>query len=399
MFGLREKINLRIYGSKDTVIKLLGYVSFFSALFAIALLLYYYGFPQSDESAHLVINIIKLVLGYFVFQYVLRLFYSFDVLELIKANWFEGLLVFLLIFDGISLYVFNIPLLQVTMAKLGIQNIKVYYLIFIQLYLLLVAVVELIKTGYELKNININPSASLILSLLVLSFVGAGLLVMPEMTTKEGSMRFFDALFTSVSAISQTGLIVVNTGAYFTFKGHLVIMFLIQVGALGIISFGTFFASYMSKGLSLKRLTSFHDFFVSDIKINTKDLFRQIIYYTIIIDVLGAAMIFFFWGSGVHFESLGNKIFFSVFHSVSAFCNAGFSLYGNSLYEEGLRHAYLLHLSVIVLIFLGSLGYPTLIDLFGVKNIKERRKRPWKGWRIDTKISVYTSVGLIIFGL
>jgi len=221
---------------------------------------------------------------------------------------------------------------------------------------------------------------------------------MPEMTTGEGSMPFFEALFTSISAISQTGLILVDTGSYYTFKGQIIIMLLIQVGALGIISFGTFFGAYIASGAGLKQRHSFLDFFLSDADFDTTKLFKMIFYYTLIIDIGGAIVLFFLWNPEIHFSSLGEKMFFSLFHSVSAFCNAGFSLFSQGTYTENLRHAYVFHTAIISLVFLGSLGYPTLYNIFGLRNIWDRRKKRWKRWDINSRISVYTSLGLILLG-
>ena len=95
----------------------------------------------------------------------------------------------------------------------------------------------------------------LICSFLLLIAIGAGLLMMPEMTIELGNMPFFDALFTSISASCVTGLIVVDTATYFTQKGHIILMLLIQLGGLNIISFATLFAIFSRKGLGIKHQT------------------------------------------------------------------------------------------------------------------------------------------------
>jgi len=398
MFRFREFINLRLYPNKAVVLNSLRIISFLAALSAIVIIAYYVGFPQTERSALILVNIIKGILGFFVLNYLVRLLYSFNVPQHIRSTWPEGLLILVLIYDGVSYFLFGIPIIKFLLVKVGIENFGHYFVLFVQVYMLLIAGLEIVKGNEFLARLKLKPSWSLILSLFVLLMAGTFLLMMPNMTTQPGSMRFLDALFTSVSAISQTGLIVEDTGTFFTFKGHLTLMFLIQVGALGIISFGTFFGAYLTGGGGLRQQRGFHDFFFASSEIDTTSLFRKIISYTIIIDVAGTIALYFLWDDAIEFASFGDKLFHSLFHSVSAFCTAGFSLFDKSLYTEGLRHSYLLHIGFMTLVFLGSIGYPTLIDLFSLRNIRDRLAKPWKQWNINTRISLYTSVGVAVFG-
>ena len=91
-------------------------------------------------------------------------------------------------------------------------------------------------------------------------------------------------------------------------------------------------------------------------------------------------------------------MFYSIFHAVSAFCNAGFSLFSNSLYEESVQSSYLLHIIVGITIIVGSLGFSTIQDLMSPAQLRERLEKPWKGWKLGSKIAVYTSVILIVIG-
>ena len=102
------------------------------------------------------------------------------------------------------------------------------------------------------------------------------------------------------------------------------------------------------------------------------------------------------WGD-YHFAD-GGKIFFSIFHAISAFCNAGFSLFTDNLMEAGIADKYILHFAFAVIIFFGSLGFPAMRDMFEVKNLKARLRMPWKKWKLSTQIAFYSSITLIIFG-
>jgi trk system potassium uptake protein len=148
----------------------------------------------------------------------------------------------------------------------------------------------------------------------------------------------------------------------------------------------------------LKHQSMMKDVLSSESLHTAKDLLKQIIIITIIIEVVGFFMIYFTWGD-VEFRSIGQKIFFSAFHAVSAFCNAGFSLYSDGLYEPAVRGAYILHLVIIGMVILGGIGFGTIQDLFYPSALKNRLDNPWKDWKTSTKIAVFTSGFLLILGM
>jgi Trk-type K+ transport system membrane component len=91
-------------------------------------------------------------------------------------------------------------------------------------------------------------------------------------------------------------------------------------------------------------------------------------------------------------------IFQSVFHSVSAFCNAGFSLFTNGMMQDFLYENYILHIVVALIIFMGSLGFPAIRDIFSLRNIQDRLHAPWKQWKLSTRIALYANIALMLFG-
>jgi trk system potassium uptake protein len=211
-------------------------------------------------------------------------------------------------------------------------------------------------------------------------------------------MAFLDALFTATSATCVTGLIVVDTATYFTFKGELVILALIQIGGIGMVSFATFFATFMRSGVGLKHSAIIRDQLSSESLFEAKGLLRKIVGITFLIEFIGFLGIFYTWGEQVEFDSLGKKIFYSIFHSVSAFCNAGFSLYSDGLYQSLVKDAYLLHIVIIGIIILGGLGFGVITDLFSPAALRERLEKPWKDWQIGTKMVLFSSMFLILIG-
>ncbi|MBL4655126.1 MAG: ATPase [Bacteroidia bacterium] len=393
---IREKFNLSIYGSKDSVLRGLKIATLLASAIGVLNLVYYYGFPQSPESKEISLYIIKGVFVIFIISYLTRFLYSFHPLTFLLKTWFEGLLMLLLIYDGISLYLFNVPLLENLFNRFGVETFTHFYVLFIQMYMMVIIGLEAAKASRYLTQIDLRPSTTFMLSFLILILTGAGMIMLPEMTTIDGSMPFIDALFTSASASCVTGLMVVDASTYFTFKGHVVILILIQLGGLGIISFAAFFASFLSGGnVGVKHASIIMDYLSPESQYNTKAILRQIILTTLSIEIIGAIVMFSLWNPAIEFNGTGDKIFQSIFHSIAAFCNAGISTFHGGLYNEQLRTSYILHIAFMLLMVLGGIGFPVIHDLFGIKHLRTRLKYPWKQWDVGTKISIYTTGGLV----
>jgi Trk-type K+ transport system membrane component len=132
---------------------------------------------------------------------------------------------------------------------------------------------------------------------------------------------------------------------------------------------------------------------------DAKKLLGQIIFYSLFFELGGAFLIYLSWPAVAPFaDQVSVRVFHSIFHSVSAFNNAGFSLYTSGLAEPYLYHAPVLRVVVALLIIFGGLGFPVLRDLLGYRQIAGRLKAPWKKWKLSTRISVWTSVSLLLFG-
>jgi trk system potassium uptake protein len=199
-------------------------------------------------------------------------------------------------------------------------------------------------------------------SFVILILAGSLLLTLP-LATVEG-ISWLDALFTSTSAVCVTGLVVTDTGASFTLFGQAVIMGLIQLGGLGILTFTSFFAYFFQSGSSFKEGMYIRDMISSENLGDVLGLAARIVLFTFSVELIGAALIFWSaqpYSGGI---SLGEQIFFALFHSVSGFCNAGFSTLSNSLYEGVWRFNYPLHWVVAFLFIMGGLGYAIVFNAY-----------------------------------
>jgi trk system potassium uptake protein len=273
------------------------------------------------------------------------------------------------------------------------------YQVLITNYFFILVIYEFIKVSTRVSQIQLHPSTTLIASFLMLIGGGTLFLMLPAATVNSGSMPFIDALFTATSASCVTGLIVVDTATYFTFKGHVILLCLIQMGGLGIITFATFFSTFFTKGTGIKHQSIMQNIFSSESLSSAQGLFKQVIGITLSIELLFTVAVFFTWGNEVYFESLGQKIFYSLFHSVSAFCNAGFSLFTDGLFAPEVRRAYMLHIVIAFTIIFGGLGFPVIEDVFSLKNLRDRLSFPWKDWKLSSKVAIFTSLVLILFGM
>jgi trk system potassium uptake protein TrkH len=392
LFKIREKINLRIFGSKDLVAKLFHVLSFFVLALVAGVAVYYYGFPQTAYSIRFNEKTMVLSLLFFTIRYLVYLFYDFHPLQFIRDNRFEGgILLFFLLYMLFPSF-FN----KIVFRNLFTDLINGRSVMLLQLYFILILAVELSKSGPKFARLKLKPATLLILSFVLLIGTGTGLLMLPEMTAGH-HFDFLDSLFTATSASCVTGLIVVDTATFFTLKGKIVIMLLIQLGGINIISFATFFATFSKSSGSIRYQSMMKEFLSTDRISDSKSVLRSIIEFSLLMESIGTLFLYFSWGD-VHFSSWKSQLFNSLFHAVSAFNNAGFSTFTNNLAENGVRNLFGLQIVIIFLIFFGGFGFMAMQDAFSIKSIRQRIKTPWRRLNTGTKITLYMSLFLISLG-
>lgn len=396
VFRIREFINLRLYRHRSYVLRALHFASIIVSLFAITAIIIQHGLPETPDYKRITDSIIEISLIFYVFKFLIRIFYEFHPVDFIKENRFEAILLLLIAVDQLVRVFSGAHIIQQFMIAIGFPGMNTFYNLFIQFYFFLIIAVELGKAGRFIDYIHIGPSGLLALSFIFIILAGTGLLLLPEMTVS--GISFIDALFTSTSACCVTGLTVVDTSVCFTLKGKTIIMLLIQVGGLNIISFATLFATFYRNSAGIRMQSLIKDLVATDKLSDTRSILRKIFLYSIFIELAGAILLFSTWPNELIFKGIGEKIYFSVFHSVSAFNNAGFGLFTDNFYNITIRHAYNLQLVVAALIFLGGIGFIVLEDVFGIRNIRERRRIKWKRLQTHSRIAINTSLILIISG-
>lgn len=394
----RERANLWLYGNKGKVLSLFRILNLFVSIGAILTLIFYYGFEHDDETRQWIFGIVQTSFGFYVFHYIVRFIYDFHPLEYLKRTWFEGLIMLFLVIEAFSFNVFNVLFMEVVFKRFGLDSATDFTVVLLQLYFFIVVLIELQKSTSFLPSFRVHPSYIFIGSFLALIFGGTFLLMLPEMTTIEGSMGFVDAIFTSTSATCVTGLMTVDTQTFFTFKGHVVLLILMQLGGLNIVAFGSFLALAAKFGVNVKQHDVLEDFVHKDSFLSAQGLLGKVFMWVLTIELLGALGLFLAWNETVPFESVGSKMFSSVFHSVSAFNNAGISLMTDGFYNINVRDNYLVHWVITIQVFFGALGVMAIFDMFDPSSLRDRLKNPWKRLSFQTKIALYFSIGLVVVG-
>ncbi|OMP31229.1 TrkH family potassium uptake protein [Mangrovimonas sp. DI 80] len=247
-----------------------------------------------------------------------------------------------------------------------------------------------------------NPAQLFILSFLTIILLGALLLMLPKATYN--GISYIDALFTSTSAVCVTGLIVVDTGTYFTHFGQSIILFLIQVGGLGILTFASYFNYFFKGGSTYENQLTLSEMTNSQKIGDVFSTLKNIIVITTIVELAAATLIFFSLDKSL-FDRFSDRAFFSIFHAISAFCNAGFSTLSNSIYDTGFRFNYSLQLVLIATFVLGGLGFPIVVNIVNLIkhkiinlfsfNSKVKTYKPWV-LNINSRITLVTTMSLTL---
>ncbi|ACZ01419.1 TrkH family potassium uptake protein [Streptobacillus moniliformis] len=233
----------------------------------------------------------------------------------------------------------------------------------------------------------ISPYILILISFIFIIVIGASLLTL-SISLKSGvKISFFEALFTATSAVTVTGLTILDVSKTFNRFGNIIILILIQLGGLGILTFSSLIVLIVSKKIGyytkkiVKEDLNFEDKF--DIYLYMKKV-AMVVFG---IELLGAI---FLLSDFLKEYSIGEAIFYSIFHSISAFCNAGFSLFSNNF--EGFVDNVYVNIIIAFLIFTGGVGFAAIIDIY--EYIQGRGKR----LTINTKFSLYITVSLLFIG-
>jgi trk system potassium uptake protein len=360
--------------SKDVAKKslfTLNLISAFSCFIVFTLLVLDVGFHLNYENKIIFESLYKYLLIYFIFDVSLRLFIE-------KKR---------------ILYVFSQPtelclgvLAFFYLTEVSFGNLD--FLTQLGLFLVIIGRFGHFKTlGVFLK---LKPAQVFPFGFLFVIFLGSLLLSFPISIVSENGLPYVDALFTVFSAVCVTGLTVVDVSETFTLFGQLLILTLIQIGGLGIMTFSMLLTRLLHRRISTQDSMDFQESYST---FNLKETFKTILFIfklTFIVEIIGTLCLTVLWYKD--FASLGEAFYYSLFHSISAFCNAGFSLFPNSLVSYGTNVPIILVISLLII--LGGLGFPALFNMIQVY----KTKKSFHWLRLQTKLVIWMTAILILVG-
>jgi len=322
-----------------------------------------------------VINLIDvIILAVFLLVVTIRFLKAPSKIDHLKRNWIDLVVIIALVQCFRGVYIAGLVL------------------VFRQLVLLLRLSSKAKLSQRLISLLGLQPAQLLIVSFLMTILIGTFLLTLPVSSTHQQGLGFIDALFTATSATCVTGLIVKDTGVYFSLFGQLVILALIQIGALGIMTFSVTLFLAMGKRMSNKEAMAMQDVLDQDSMAGIYELIGFIAKMTIGIEVLG--MLFLYVGFEPFIADPGQRLYAAFFHSISAFCNAGFSIFSDSLVKFATNPT--INLTIAFLIIFGGLGFIVVKDVLD-KYVKGKRAKSL-GLKVHTKLVLTMTIALIILG-
>lgn len=237
------------------------------------------------------------------------------------------------------------------------------------------------------KDKKIKPVQILVVGFALVILIGAILLTLPIASSSGETTPFIDALFTSTTSVCVTGLITVDTGTHWNYFGKTVIMCLIQIGGLGFMSFATLISLIIGKRITLQERLVMQEAMNTFSLQGLVKLAKYILIFTFSVEGIGALLL-----STVFIPDygIGKGIYYSVFHAVSAFCNAGIDLIGEFRSLTGYADNSVIILTIGFLIIIGGLGFTVWYELF---NYRKQRK-----FSLHSKLVVTVTAILVIGG-
>ena len=232
----------------------------------------------------------------------------------------------------------------------------------------------------------LSPSRKLILGFLLAILVGTFLLMMP-FSLKEGEkLSFLSSLFTIVSAVCVTGLTVVDVSKVFSPVGTTIIIFFIQLGGLGVMTFSSIIFLATGKKMTFYERELLKEERNADSSGEIADFIKKLLFIVFIIESIGAVIL---TTQFIGQMSFWKAIYYGIFHSISAFCNAGFDILGGSNFADYIFHPFF-NLILLIEVVCGGLGFAVLLDIY--------QKRKWQKLSINSKLVLVTTGFLILIG-
>jgi trk system potassium uptake protein TrkH len=236
-----------------------------------------------------------------------------------------------------------------------------------------------------MENRSMTPQQTMMMGFAIIILSGTILLNLPISSATAKSIGWTNALFTATSAVTLTGLTVLDIGTHFSIFGQIILLILVQLGGLGFMVFGVMFALLLGKRITLKNRLLIQETIKTFSLQNMAKLAMYMVYFTFLLEGLATMVLTFYWSTTLGWKTAAYQ---AIFHAISAFNNSGLSLYPHSL------QAYigdpLVNICITLLSILGGIGFTVLLDLY--------QGRSWKNISLHSKLVLLTSGLLILLG-
>lgn len=372
-----------------------------TGLFTLFVLVFEFGFSQTEDSTLFTGHAHNILLLLFLAGQTLRFLLCMKEIFLESGKWFE-----------ISLFMVNSAIWSINTQYFETLSHSAPWLLWLSaelltpLLLLTLSLIYLSRAFFNWMGKIVNPALLFAGSFLVIILAGSGLLMLPKATFS--GISYLDSLFVATSAVCVTGLSTVDVPTVFTQGGQLIILILFQIGGIGVMTFTSFLAMPFLGGSSMANTMTLRELLQENRADSLFGTLRSIILITLSAELMGAVAIWMETEGTV--GTLREEIFFSVFHAVSAFCNAGFSTIPNGLSNPLLQHNYSLLIWISLLIILGGIGFPIINNYYQLirhilKNGFEHLKGSSAKYRhqpqvinLNTRIVLVTTILLLVSG-
>jgi len=384
---MRESTRNRINYYSKIIIVITGIIGVISVIIE-------YGFNLPEKYSSVLHYTAIGVVVFFIFYQFVQLSLKEKKLEYLKSRKIEFLITFLILLE-FFLYLFGFSVVRRIGLALKFQNIALLYIIALQFIIIIEFFLGGLRYNSLILQSKIHPARLFVLSFIMTILIGALFLMLPKATVHQ-NITFMDALFTSTSAVCVTGLTVFDTATYFTRFGQTVILILIQIGGLGLVTFTTFFAIFLAGGLGLRERFMLQDLLGEQNVSQIGRIIAIVIFVTLGIELIGAVLLF--QSISIYAKTFEEAVYISVFHSISAFCNAGFSVFSLNLMDPMIRNNYYFNTVISLLIIVGGLGYPTIINIFSKRIFASIPEKVKNRITLQTRMVILSTILLIILG-
>ena len=390
-----KTLKIRFYELSDPVINIVNISLFFVSVAALISLILEYGFYISEQTAHIIERVNILIVLYYVLQYFVKLLFNIKKWNYIKTHWFETALVILIIAETtFVLHQLGFSQFQKYLTDLNVKALTRLTIVGAQVVIILTIISGAVRLNRKIAYLRFHPAQTFMLSFFVVIVLGTFLLMLPRSVAPGHTLSWLDALFTATSATCVTGLIVVDTGSHFSLLGQLIILTLIQIGGLGIMTISSFFALFFGRGMAIKERIMLQEMLNVERLDAITRLLKGVILITFLMESLGALLLFFSWN--LPQWDFSQRLYHSIFHSISAFCNAGFSLNSDSLMSFNTNYSVVL--TIAMLIIVGGLGFVVMIDLTRGKIFEYPTRRRVRKFSVHTRLVLIVTSVLLIAG-